>query len=88
MKLQNVDVQRAIDSWYGNFEHDIIHYWEQDDTWFVVIRYYQKEENKTYIDDSVINNVEQKIKLDFVRLFPSYRIKGEYHLSVDKTVNV
>jgi len=74
MKIENEDVQRAIESWYDNIQYDVIHYWEQDKTWFVIVRHY--------------SSAQDQIKLDFVRIFPSYRIAGEYHISVDKTVNV
>jgi hypothetical protein len=74
MKIKNKDVQKRIDSWYNNIQFEVIHYWDQDETWFVIIHHYSPSEDET--------------KLDFVRIFPSYRIEGEYHLSVDKTVNV
>ena len=73
------EVQEVIDNWYKNTQHDVIHYWEQDDTWFVVIR---------YLDKQNVHPDKVWIKLDFVRLFPSFRIQGEYHISVDKTVTV
>ena len=73
MKEIKPGVQNIIDDWYKNTQFDIIHFWDQDDTWFVTIRHYSP--------------AEDKIKLDFVRIFPSYRLPGEYHISVDKTVN-
>jgi hypothetical protein len=73
MKELKPKVQKVIDDWYKNIEHDIIQVWEQDDTWFIVIR------------QVTITKVN---KLDFVRLFPSYRFKDEYHISVDNTVSV
>ena len=72
-------VQAVINNWYNNIEADIIHYWEQDDTWFVIIRYQPS---------TVIHSDRVEIKMDFARIFPSYRIEGEYHISIDKTVNV
>ena len=74
MKELTPGVQSIIDRWYNNVQHDIVHYWEQDDTWFVVIRHY--------------SSTEDVVKLDFVRIFPSFRMEGEYHISIDKTVNV
>ena len=68
------EVEKLIENWYKNCQHDIVHFWEQDDTWFVVIRHY--------------SSVEDKIKLDFARIFGSYMMQGEYHISVDKTVDV
>ena len=81
-------VKKVIDNWYNNTEYDIVHFWEQDDTWFVVIKLTKNDEMTTYIDDSVKNEVIKSIQFDFVRIFHSYRIKGEYHLSVDKKVDI
>ena len=73
-------VQEVIDNWYRNSEHDVIQAWEQDDTWFLAIRHY---ENQMIHPDRPAS-----IKMDFVRIFPSYRVTGEYHISVDKTVSI
>lgn len=73
MKEIKPKVQTLIDNWYHDVEFDVIQVWEQDDTWFVVIKYWTHEEAKL---------------IDFVHIFPSYRIKGEYHISVDNTVSV
>lgn len=78
MKEIKPEVQVVIDNWYKNTEHDIIQVWEQDDTWFVVIRVIHNEPEYLGVSD----------ELNFCRLFPSYRIEGEYHISVDNTVNV
>jgi hypothetical protein len=78
MKIKNEGVQRAIDSWYANTTYDIIHHWDQDNTWFVVIKHYS---------NNIFPN-EPTAYLDFVRLFPSHMMSFEYHLSLDKTVDV
>ena len=80
MKEIKPEVQSVIDNWYKNTKHDNIQVWEQDDTWFVAVRHY--DDNQIHPDRPV------QIKLDFVRLFPSYRVAGEYHISVDKSVNI
>ncbi len=80
MKEIKPEVQSVIENWYKNVEYDVIQVWEQDDTWFLAIRHYTKGIRKSH-----------EIywpELDFVRIFPSYRIKGDYHLSVDNTVSV
>lgn len=73
-------VRETIDHWYKDTPHDVIHFWEQDDTWFVIIRY-QPLRSRLYPD-------RVQIKLDFARIFPSFRMEGTYHISIDKTVNV
>lgn len=73
MKGIKSKVQKVIDDWYKNIEYDVIQVWEQNDTWFIVIRQY---------------TLTKVNKLEFIRLFPSYRFKDEYHLSVDNAVNI
>ena len=80
MKEIKLEVQTLIDNWYHGVEFNVIQVWEQDDTWFLAIQHYQhytKGKRKP-----------ENVKLDFVRIFPSYRLKGEYHLSVDNTINI
>ena len=79
MKVHNPDVQKAIESWYNNMDFDVIYYWSQDDTWFIVTKYKPSR---------LIHPDRIEVKMDFVRVFPSFRMPGEYHLSVDKTIEV
>ena len=72
------EVEKIIESWYNNVNYEIIHFWEQDDTWFVIIKY----------SPGGIHPELNYTKFDFARIFGSYMIQGEYHISVDKTVNV
>lgn len=81
MKELRPEVQDVISNWYKNTNYDVIQTWEQDDTWFLVIRHYPNE-------DAFMPGRPSKLKLDFVRIFPSYRIKDGYHLSIDNTVVV
>ena len=75
MKEIKLEIQTLIDNWYKNVEHDVIQVWEQNDTWFLAIR--------SHYTKGTRRNV-----LDFVRIFPSYRMKGEYHIPIDNTVDV
>jgi len=84
MEKIKLEVQKVIDTWYKNVKLEIIHFWEQDDTWFLAIKHWKQLEPCNTLFPAM--NVE--VKIDFVRLFPSYRIPGEYHISIDKTIQL
>lgn len=67
-------VKEIIDNWYKDYEYEVVHFWEKDDTSFVIVKYYKKT-----------NKFE--VKLDFDRIFPDAILKGdEYHISIDKSI--
>jgi hypothetical protein len=74
MKEMKPEVREKIENWYKNVQYGLVHFWEQDDTWFVIVKHSDSNLKINY--------------LDFARIFPSYRIKGEYHISVDKTITI
>ena len=78
MKEIKPKIQKVIKNWYKNCEYEIIQVWEQEDTWFIVVKLCHNDPEYLGLPD----------ELQFIRIFPSYRIKGEYHLSVDNTVDV
>lgn len=78
------EVKKILDNWYKNTEIKIIHYWEQDDTWFIIVRCLHK-----YPSDLLSRtNRVSKYNLDFVRIFGSCVLSGEYNISVDRTVGI
>lgn len=74
------EVNKIIENWYKDKKYKIIHHWEQDDTWFIVVSYTTGESGFGAIEFPPVD------KLDFVRIFGSYVLGGEYNISVDRTV--
>lgn len=69
------EVRKIIDTWYKDFDFEILHFWEKDDIWFVILKSSNPANKKSEV-------------LNFIRVHSSYVIKGEYHVTLDKKIEL